>query len=148
VRHGQKDKSQGDDPGLTDKGKEQVRRMAAFLKDKKLSPSAAVRTDTERTKQTMEIVLKELGVQCPVVVREHGFGNKKNKDQIKADVAAWAADTKVKVDTLVFVGHNAQQSALVGKFDLDKIPRDARAVLAFEIDPKGEWAEVHRYVEE
>lgn len=144
VRHGQR--IDDSDSGLTPKGEEQARRAGQFLAGLGLKPDAMVRTKTERTKRTMELVLEELRHECPIVVRESGFSPR--RPDYKGDAQAWVQEAKVPVHTLVMVGHNAQQTVLVGKFkqaliakyNRDRVPKATRVVMCFDIDDRGEWA--------
>jgi phosphohistidine phosphatase SixA len=147
IRHGNKHDDPNDDGELTDKGREQACRMGRFLDSKGLRPTVAVRTKKKRTQQTMEIVLQELGVKCPEIVQDSAFDSRSDQEAITVRVRGWAAESGIAVSTMFFCGHCKQQTAIVNKFRLAPVKQKKRVVLVIEIDDKGKWRELDRYVD-
>ncbi len=140
IRHGKKADPGGDGAPLTEKGREQARKAGEFLKAERIEPDWLCTTPAKRTKETAEIVLEAIGIQCPARKPEPGWTIDASIDEIGKRIAKWASDAPHPVKTLLFVGHKVQQDALVRAFGFSPIPKDNKAcVLVLERDKAGVW---------
>jgi phosphohistidine phosphatase len=138
ARHGRK--VPGQDTPLTEAGREQARRAGAFLRDQGIVPDWLCHTATLRTRETAERLLAELGVRCPVHRPESGWRRSAGPEEIAARIARWASAAPRPVQTLLFVGHEHQQDALVAAFGFPPVPDANRGcVLVLAQDGSGRW---------
>ncbi len=124
------------DRPLTEQGKEEVQREAANIAQLGLSFDAIITSPYVRTKQTAEIVAKELGMTDKLVQDgrlEYGFGRKKLRKLLGDHADA---------QTLLLVGHEPDFSILIRKLTGGRVVLDkggvAKITLSDDDTLKGE----------
>jgi phosphohistidine phosphatase len=85
---------------LTDKGREQSRRVAAFMKQAGMKPELLLTSPFVRARQTAEIVARECDLREPVVEEEIGAGFA--PDCVITTLSSYARENRC----LMIVGHN------------------------------------------
>lgn len=114
LRHGQKDESTSIDYDydieLSSKGKEDCKKIGSILKEKEIRPDLIVSSPSIRTRQTSEIVSKEIGYRKNIMYNEVIYQAFLNEI---IESITYTFDT---VDTLMIVGHNPSLTALALTF--------------------------------
>jgi phosphohistidine phosphatase len=85
---------------LTQKGREQSRRVAAYMKEFDLKPELILTSPYVRARQTAEIVAEDCGLEEPVVEEEIGAGFA--PDCVITTLSSYARENP----SLMIVGHN------------------------------------------
>lgn len=114
LRHGQKEEAKPDeydyDIQLTKEGKKQCEKIALILKDKEIQPDLIVSSPAIRTRQSSEIVAKQIGYRKNIMYNEVIYQAFLNEI---IESITYTFDT---VDTLMLVGHNPSLTALAFTF--------------------------------
>jgi len=144
IRHGHydkpKDKAARPRASLIPQGREAAQRAGEFLREQSIIPDLLCHTSTARARETADIVLRELGVERPVVDVGSGFQKGATRREIEARVATWAALAVPAPEVIAFVGHDTQQIACLRELARGtlSIPKENRAcVLVFDKDGDG-----------
>lgn len=123
---------------LIEKGIEDSKMMGKFLKKENIIPDFIISSHSERTKQTLDLVLKELDKKIKLKFDEVIYENEEKK------IINLITKVECNVNTLMIVGHNPSIETMVsiftGKlFPIDQFKPGAVAVLDFSIK---EWDEI------
>ena len=114
LRHGEKEHSTLDDYDydikLSSKGKEECEKIGLILKDKEIRPDLIVSSPSIRTRQTSEIVAKQINYRKNIMYNEVIYQAFLNEI---IESITYTFDT---VDTLMIVGHNPSLTALAFTF--------------------------------
>ena len=144
IRHGHyakpAEKSERDRAPLTDAGQRTARQAGEYLAAQGIRPDLVCTTKAQRTRETATIVLETLGASCPTHAKDSGFGSGATGDEITRRIGEWASGVTPRPQTLLYVGHDTQQSALLRRFGGPEIPQANRAcVLIWDQAPDGQW---------
>ena len=106
---------------LTARGEEDARSAGMYLGEHAIRPDFVLRTDTERTRQTAQLVLEELGMaEQPVINVGTAFQNLAGLD---TKLREWSGAHGISDDSVVFlVGHGNAQDILRKCFEGEPLP--------------------------
>ena len=144
IRHGHydkpKDKAARPRASLTPQGREAAQRAGEFLREQGIVPDLVCHTSTARARETADIVLRELGVERPVVDVGSGFQKGATRREIKDRVAAWAALAVAPPEVIAFVGHDTQQNRLPPRTRArHALDSEGEQGLRARLRPRGRW---------
>ncbi len=137
VQHGEA-KSKEEDPRrpLTDRGREDVKRVADFIAKLGIGVDRIVHSTKLRARQTAEIIARELHIE-----------RMEESDALNplADPNVWASKLKDQEDDLMLVGHIPHLSKLVsllitGREDEEIARFTTGGIFCLERNEEGRWA--------
>ncbi len=141
LRHAQKEEivSQDDyDINLTQKGKEDIVKLAKKLLKKEVNPDLIIASPANRARQTAEVLAKELNYSKNIMFNEviyQAFLNELN------ETITYTFDT---VNSLLIVGHNPSLAALAYTFCGFKEPFDMGDIIRIDFNCNS-WMEIGKH---
>ncbi len=141
LRHAQKEEivSQDDyDINLTQKGKEDIVKLAKKLLKKEVNPDLIIASPANRARQTAEVLAKELNYSKNIMFNEviyQAFLNELN------ETITYTFDT---INSLLIVGHNPSLAALAYTFCGFKEPFDMGNIIRIDFNCNS-WMEIGKH---
>ncbi len=140
LRHGQKEEIEGQDDydiKLTLKGEEDIKIVAQKLKSKKVLPDLIISSPSLRTRQTAQIVAKELNYTKNIGYNEILYKAFLNE---LIESISYTYDT---INTLMIIGHNPSLSAFVFNFTGFQKRVEMGAVIRIDFDCSS-WLDIDK----